>query len=244
MINNVAVLIPFYNGDPFIERCITSLTCDHKDIWIIDNSEISSSLIAEKYLALNHIITKEKKLGFGKAVNLGLKELTTAGYSSVIILNQDAYFKEGHFEIFSLAVENNRNQFICPLLYSEGFNNIIPFIKERYFRDGIPTIESSIEDYVGVVIGVSLSLINSLGGFDEQFFMYFEENDLFKRAPKERPILLIPKVHVAHRNKEEKMKGEELDWFYRSELYYAKKHLSISRYYFLKLKYHLRKLVK
>lgn len=240
MSHKTAILIPYYNGEKYIEKCIASLDCEHKDIWIIDNSENSYEFDSE----LNHIVTKTKKLGFAKAVNLGMDLLLKAGYKHAIILNQDAYFQESHFGIFVEELQKNEEDFLCPLLYTEEFLEVIPFVRERYFSLGVPKSNTNIKDYVGVVIGCSLGLWKELGGLDEDFFMYFEENDLFRRSKKELPILLTPNVHVAHRNKEEKMEEESLDWFYRSEILYAKKHESFMRQMILRVKYYLRRRYK
>ena len=194
-------------------------------------------------LDVNHIITKEKKLGFGKAVNYGVNLVAKKNYTHVIILNQDAYFQENHFKQFTSELSINNEDFVCPLLFTEEFKEIIPFVRERYFNVGVPKEKVYIADYVGVTVACSIKLWNDLDGLDEQFFMYFEENDIFKRASKDKPILLLPHVHVAHRNKDEKMKGEELDWFYKSEMLFALKHESKMKYIRLKLKYYLRKLI-
>ncbi len=214
--------------------------CPYQDVWIFDNSEIPE----EPPSGCNHIITEGKKLGFAKAVNIGLKELTKQGYDFVIILNQDAYFAERHFDLFVETILSYPDHFICPLLFKEEFTEVIPFVKERYFKAGIPSSKKEIQDYVGVVIAGKLDHFNSLNGFDEDFFMYFEENDLFKRSHRHYPIVLDPHVHVAHRNKTSHMGKEELQWFYKSELHYSKKHDRKWNYYWLKAKGIARRLLK
>jgi len=238
--STTAVLIPYYNGEALIQKCLKSLDCKEKDVWIIDNSE-SPAEFEDSY---SHVITQKKRLGFAKTVNIGLKKVTEAGYQHVIVLNQDAYFRKGDFTRFVNVIEEHPNHFCCPILYTENFVQEIPFVKERYFQRGIPVARKEVRDYVGVVIGGHLNLFNSLDGFDERFFMYFEENDLFKRAPLSLPVIIDPEIHVAHRNKEEVMGKEELRWFYESEAYFARKHEGLSKYIWLRTKGFLRRVLK
>ncbi len=240
MSKRVAVIIPFYNGQAYIKKCVDSLEIDRKDVWLIDNSEIPFN----NNLGVHHVVTQGKRLGFGKAVNLGVSKLPKGKYSHIIILNQDAYFKENHFVNFVEKLVGNQEDFLCPKLYQEDFQEIIPFVKERYFRKGVPKGDTYISDYVGVLIACSLELWNKLNGFDERFFMYFEENDLFKRAIKDKPILFLPDVHVAHRNKADKMEEDLLKAFYKSEILFAKKHEPKSRYFFLRFKNLMRRIKK
>lgn len=235
----VAVIIPFYNGQEYIAKCLESISCDPSDVWIIDNSE--SPFTFEN--PINQIITEHKKLGFAKTVNIGMKAVKEADYQFAVVMNQDAYFEAGHYAAFEKELLENKDFFIVPQLFTENFQQNIEFVIERYFPSGIPTEKTELKDYVGVTIGGAIDLFLKDGGFDESFFMYFEENDLFRRAEKARPVLFIPSVHVAHKNKPSRMSAESLKWFFRSELLYAKKHESRFRYLFLLLKYYVRKLV-
>ncbi len=238
MSTKVAVLIPYYNGKEVIDKCLDSLDCDKQDIWLIDNSEQPDTFEAQ----FHHIVTEHKRLGFSKTVNIGLRKIRELGYTHVIILNQDAYFKSGHFLRFCKELENLEKGFLCPLLYTEEFKELIPFVKQRYFESHIPSKNEYISDYVGVVIGSRLEYLKKLGDFDEQFFMYFEENDLFRRSKLKKPVLIMPNVHVAHKNKASKMEQDLLMQFYKSELYFEKKHGTCAGYMKKRFLYFMRKI--
>ena len=236
----LAVIIPYYNGEEYIDRCLRSLEKDSAcDIYIVDNSE---SPIRNDLDAIV-ITTIEKKIGFGAAVNFGVSQLPENQYTHILILNQDAFFQSGHFsKLVHYLQENNVDKFLSPMIYREDFYEIMPFVAERYFSK-IPNAVIDIQDFVAVSLVVPLTLFNKLDGFDTDFYMYYEDTDLIKRAGIPMAVRILPYIHVAHRNDEltgKAMNKEKQKWLKESKLLYLKKHESYRSWAWEKIKSILR----
>lgn len=85
--------------------------------------------------------------------------------------------------------------------------------------------------FVDIVVGAAFfirkDLFDLLGGFDERFFMYFEESDLCKRVrDKGYKILYTPHISIIHlRGHSVKKSSDRMSLEYRkSQIYYYLKH--------------------
>lgn len=224
MIMKLAIIIPYYDGEQYISRCLNSLNnYSHENIYLVDNSEIPPP----ENLNVNHIVSEKKKIGFGAAVNLGLKEVYKKDFSHVLILNQDAFFQSGHFQKLLNALEENKlEKFASPMIYTEDFSEIMPFIKYRYFNDFTPETPIDIDDFVAVGLIVPVKLMKKLGGFDKSFFMYYEDNDLIARSKIPKPVRVFPQIHLAHHNPDldGKSNPEKDKWIQKSRQKYLWRH--------------------
>lgn len=250
----LAVVIPYYNGDKYIQRCLESLEGYGTDeIIIIDNSEIRRQLNVKAQV----IKTNSSRIGFAAAVNLGLKKLYNSEYTHVLILNQDAYFKKGHFQdllhaIGAKDIEENRpdtmlDNFASPMIYTEDFSTIMPFIKNRYFNDDIPENPFFINDFVAVALIAPLSLMKRLDGFDESYFMYYEDNDLIARSKLENAVTIFPGIHVGHANPDldgNENNEEKEAWIRRSKIKYLWRHGNKYEWFREMMKWEIKKLAK
>ena len=250
----LAVVIPFYNGAQFIHRCLESLEGFGKhEIIIVDNSEIRGQLSVEA----NIIETNSARIGFAAAVNIGLKKLYDSHFTHVLILNQDAYFKKGHFQVLLSDLGKNINKanqpdsllenFASPMIYKEDFSEIMPFIRERYFNDNIPSKPFYINDFVAVALIAPLSLMKKLDGFDESYFMYYEDNDLIARSKLKNAVTIFPHIHVGHYNPDldTAEKNEEKEgWIRQSKIKYLWRHGNKYEWFQEKIKWEIKKLTK
>ena len=246
----LAIIIPFYMGDDFIDRCLDSLQSFPEDqIYLVDNSPKRFKSDRQ----INTIVSSQVKIGFGSAVNLAFEQIDKDTYDYILILNQDAYFQNGHLaKLLDYLEQNPCDRFLSPMIYCEDFSTIMPFLSQRYFQTeeyrekkekGI--IEIDIHDFVAVALLVPTQLMEKLGGFDPQFFMYYEDTDLIARANLEKPVKILLNIHVGHHNPDLKkgVKNKEKDkWIEKSRLLYLKKHKSGVIWSIAVLKSRLRKL--
>lgn len=232
--SNLAVIIPFYKGERFIERCIESLEgIERRHIYVVDNSP--ESFINSRHVSV--INSEEKKIGFGAAVNHGFNSINQSDYEYILVLNQDAYFRKGDFmRLLDYLKNNSCSKFLSPMIYSESFEEIMPFIKQRYFSKiqlpkdtNLSSKYVDIEDFVAVSLVIPILLMKKLNGFDTDFFMYYEDTDLIARANLDKPVRILANIHVAHFNpdlKKSVFNAEKEHWIEKSRLLYLKKHKS------------------
>lgn len=214
---DVSIIIVNYNTKEITNQCINSIF-NHTfgldfEVIVVDNFSTDGS--AELFSKDNRIkyIYSHTNLGFGKANNLGYK------YSSgkyLFLLNPDTILLNNAVNIFFEEMERQDYRTACLgsiLKTADGFNNhsygtfptnysLFNNILNLYFRFRKEKEEPKnfpiIVDYItGADLFIRRSVIEKLGFFDEDFFMYFEETDLqyrYKKAGYKSLIIGQPEI--------------------------------------------------
>jgi GT2 family glycosyltransferase len=198
MKNNTCVIIPNWNGMPFILDCLESLEGqDHiHDVIVVDNGSSDNSIetIENKYK--NSILIKlPKNTGFTGGVNAGISYAIDKDYEYCALLNNDAVVDRNWLSGLVHSLKNNPDVGIatCKLLSSDGkfFDSSGDFLTVRgisFPRDrNIKDIgqRDEVEFVFGASGGASLyrvEMLKQIGLFDEFFFAYFEDVDISFRA--------------------------------------------------------------
>jgi len=193
----ISIIIPNYNGKKHLEICLSALIKQKfKDIEIIviDNgsSDGSVDFIKNNFPEVKVILSKEN-LGFAQANNLGAKE---AKGEYLLFLNNDTKLKEdclvflfnrikadvSQGVVFSKVLfmdEPDRLDAVGSYLTKTGFLlHVGWWEKDKGQHDYVDKIFSP----KGVCFLMRKSLFNKIGGFDKDYFAYFEESDLFWRV--------------------------------------------------------------
>ena len=231
----LAVIIPYYNGHMFIERCVESLD-SYPHVYIVDNSDDPIPSLENVHITK----TTKTKIGFGAAVNVGFNKVLQFDYTHILVLNQDAYFKEGHFlKLLDFLNQNPPDKFASPQIYTEDFEEVMPFLVHRYFNDGLPQNIRDIESFVAVAMIIPIDLMLKLNGFDENFYMYYEDTDLIARSNIHKPVRILPFIHVAHHNPDllaRPLNPEKERWIREGRIKYLARHGNRLEwiYYYLK----------
>jgi GT2 family glycosyltransferase len=179
------------------------------EIIVIDNasSDGSPKMIRDIYPQIN-LIESQKNLGFGRANNLGVEK---AEGKYLLFLNSDCILLENTLLAFYEFMEKNMTErsigVIGALLFDKDMNPNLSYnnfpslknvlqklflelfnkflgkhvdLKNNHFHDQL--IPNNVVDFIsGADMFLSKKLFKALDGFDEQFFLYFEETDLQKR---------------------------------------------------------------
>ncbi len=196
---------------------------------VVDNaSKISLSLTKEeeKFATL---FTTEKNLGFTGGYNLGIKKALANGADYVVILNNDTLVDGRCFEEFlKNAKENPQCGIIVPKIY---FAPNHEFHKDRYtakergkvfwyaggFMDwanvfsrhrGVDEVDNGQYDTsermdfaTGCCMFIPKNVLEKVGMFDEELFLYFEDADLSQRVIRQGyEILYDPTAVIWHVN--------------------------------------------
>jgi N-acetylglucosaminyl-diphospho-decaprenol L-rhamnosyltransferase len=205
----VGIVTVSYNSSHVLEKFLASCG-EHRaaqEIIVVDNG---SADIAEtrRLCALYsaNLIELPTNVGYGSAVNLGVSRLTPR-ITYVIMVNPDVTFTTGAIEtLFSALQHNPQWGLVGPqTLNAEGalypsarsFPNLLIGVghalfgrvwtrnpwSRKYLADlSHLTKPTSVGWLSGACIGVRRSTFNQVQGFDEGFFMYFEDVDLGKRV--------------------------------------------------------------
>ncbi len=104
--DNLTVIIPYYNGNKTIVRLLESIPDEQPVILVDDLSDETPEVLLKRYPNLGIMRMKEKGY-FSGAVNAGIEACNT----DVLILNQDAVLEGGGW-VDAIRENNNRYAFI------------------------------------------------------------------------------------------------------------------------------------
>ena len=233
----VFVVIPNWNGEEWIGQCIESLLTQtfHCKIVMVDNGSVDASvaLVEARYPDV-HVIKLSTNTGFTGGVNAGISFAMTEGAYAVALFNNDAVADKNWLRKLVRVAESKPEVGIvaCKLLQSDGkrFDSTgecysiwgMPFPRGRNLSlNG----QFEIEDYIfGASGGASLyrtKMLESIGLFDDKFFLYFEDVDISFRAQLAGwKITYCPSSEVFHRMSATSSKHSKLSRFHSSKNFF------------------------
>lgn len=216
----------------------------------------SKEIISEKLL----IIENDMNNGFAKANNQGLRE---ARGRYVLFMNPDMEFIENTVEKMTALLDNNKNIGLatCQLLYSDRglqrnikrdptfFSQFLIELKLHHLFKHLPCLKkylakdfdyskmSQVEQVMGAFVFTHKSIITELNGWSEDYWMWWEDLDLCRRArAKGYEIWYYPGTSVIHhegRSFAQVMNLEKQRRFVKGLLIYFKKFHSKVSYFIL-----------
>ena len=226
---NLSVVIVSFKSEHVIENCINSIDSEI-EIVIIDNSNNGQfkKKIETKYKNVKCILSNEN-LGMGAGNNLGIKNVNK---DFVLILNPDvALEKNSMSEIFIASKYIDDFAIIAPISIKNEFPNYI-LKKGSSFDLDNPFEVKSVDGYAMLLNLKKLKQLN-FDFFDENFFLYLENEDLCKRLiENNQNIYIVPKSKIHH------LGGKAVDPKYKNEIEYLRNwHWMWSKFYFNKKHY-------
>ena len=261
-IMQVSIIIVNYNTKDLTLNCIKSIYQQTKDIEfeiiVVDNASSDGSMQAiREHFPQVILIEAGDNIGFGRANNLGVK---SAKSEFLFLLNSDTLFVENSlkklYDFYKLnQAELDLGVLGCFLInengvingFGDAFPNVtsiieskikaIPFIDKLYFRSQPKTCDFNklyfeVDYVLGADMFLSKKLFKVLNGFDERYFMYFEESDLQLKVRElglHNFIYTGTKiVHLEGKSFKEKISNFKRKIVHKSEISYIKKNYSES----------------
>ena len=227
---NLSVIIVSFKSEHVIENCINSID-NEIEIIVIDNSnsyELKKK-IEKKYKNVKCILSK-KNLGMGAGNNLGIKNVNK---DFALILNPDVTLEKNSInEVFIASNEIENFSIIAPISNKDKYPNYI--LKKGHNFDPVkPFKVKSVDGYAMILNLKKLKKIDNFNFFDENFFLYLENEDICKRLiENDENIYIIPKSKINH------LGGKAVDPIYKNEIEYLRNwHWMWSKFYFNKKHY-------
>jgi GT2 family glycosyltransferase len=236
----LSIIIINYNTKEITKNCLISLFKNlksEKEVIVIDNASNDESVDELKSIFGHTIklIFNEKNIGFGPANNLGAK-LASGKY--LLFLNSDTIINNDFTsKLIDFFANNSRAGIVSPeLLFENGqsqphtygkFPTIFGTITDKFFRPKFNDDSSMEVDWVsGAAMAMRKEVFEKIGGFDENFFMYYEDIDLCKRLKdKGFAIVRLSGLSVTHLVAKSSANAKSIKkMYYRSQNYYFKKH--------------------
>ena len=250
---DLSIVIVSYNVKDYLLACLRSIYAQAAEVAleviVVDNASSDGTVEAVRdAFPQVQLLANRENLGFARGNNLGLR---ASGGRYVLFLNPDTEVGEGALAGLVRLAEAHPEAaaFTCRLLNPDGslqhscfhfpnlrmaFYGFFPLVPmdspangrypaEQYERLFQP------EHVLGACLMFRRRVLEELGGWDERFFMYFEETDLCYRLWRAGHVILYtPEVSIVHYGGRstaplpEKMSVA----FYRSQSYFYRKHYS------------------
>jgi len=226
-LNNLTFIIVTFKSDHIIHECIKSLPKD-SNIIIIENSNSleSKKKLEAKYSKINIIV--QENTGMGSANNKGIK-LCKTDYAFVI--NPDVKFYENTMsELINLSSKYNDYSILAPISDDTKYPNYK--IINKKIKDNNPDF-LNVDSVDGYAMLINKNKFSDNIYFDENFFLYLENDDLCLRKKKEDN-----KIYVAKKAKVQHLGAKSHSPVYEKEIEFSRNwHWMWSKFYFNKKHY-------
>ncbi|MDB9739484.1 glycosyltransferase [Candidatus Pelagibacter sp.] len=226
-LNNLTFIIVTFKSDHIIHECIESLPKD-SNIIIIENSnnQTFKKKLEAKYSKIN-VITQENT-GMGSANNRGIKSCKT---DYAFVINPDVKFYENTMdELITLSSKYNNYSILAPISDNLKYPNYK--IKNKKIKNNDPDF-LSVESVDGYAMLINKNKFKDNIYFDENFFLYLENDDLCLRKKKENNnIYVVKKAKINH------LGGMSVSAVHDKEVEFSRNwHWMWSKFYFNKKHY-------
>ncbi len=223
----LSIIIVSWNVRRDIINCLDSIYDCHPskpfEIIVIDNasSDGSTQEIRKQFPKVT-CIANNQNYGFAGANNQGTK-LAKGEY--LLFLNPDTIIHSEALDYLVTFMDNNKDVGVCgpKLLNEDGTTQrsvrrfpsyrgaLYRFTLLKYFKifknsyqswlmkDFDHKSQRDVDQLMGAALLVRKSIIDKIDGFDENFFMYYEEVDLCYRVKQHNwRIVFLPQVCITH----------------------------------------------
>ncbi len=216
----LSIVIVSWNTAVLLADCLGSISTGttglEHHIIVVDNASTddSAAMIAREFPAVQ-LIRNAENVGFARANNQGLRA-STGRY--VLFLNSDTRVPCGILSALVEFMDAHPDAGACSPRLARADGSTQPFtfggdptpaylfargwmrlIRHRAVHDW-ETLESQSVDWVsGACLLARRDAVLQVGGFDEDFFMYFEDNDLCLRLRRAGwKVFYNPQVSITH----------------------------------------------
>jgi len=216
---------------------------------VVDNGSGEEEITSlQQHLPYAILISLEKNLGFAAGFNAGIEKALSLGCDLVLILNNDTIACPNMVSALLSEIETTEVGIVAPVIYyhsnptsiwSSG-GDLLPFLATTFeAHSRSQNLKAPIKRTFlsGCCLLIRREVLLSIGGFDERFFMYFEDLDFFVRLSKTNWIAkIVPDAKLLH--KVSMSSGGEISVSERylmaySSIVYYKKHMNSSNQVFI-----------
>ncbi len=237
-----SIIVINYKTPQLTINCIRSLFAlpnkEEFEIIVIDNASEDGSVeaIRAEFSSKIQIIGNKRNLGFAGANNQGA---ALSQGSFLLFLNSDTIAHNDFLsQCLNLFKQNEKIGVVSPRLKLEDsqaqknafglFPTLLRLItqatkKEQIIPEGTKVLKT---DWVsGCALIIRRELFEKIGGWDDHFFLYFEDIDICKRAKQEGyEVVVNLESEITHLGgKSINLNSERKKYYYRAQDYYFEK---------------------
>ena len=229
---NLSIVIVTFKSEAVIHECIKSIDKDIK-ITVVENSNNFQfkDELEKSYKNVSCILSSEN-LGMGSGNNIGIKRATT---DFVLILNPDVILEASTInELITASQKISSFAILAPISSDIDYPNYkLDNNKKDSIDYNFPFKVISIDGFAMLFNKKQLDKRLNKNYFDENFFMYLENDDLCKRIiDGKEDIYIVPMSKIKH------LGGKAVSDKYKDDVEFARNwHWIWSKFYFNKKHY-------
>jgi len=215
----ISAVVVSYNCGKYIGQCLSSILKDNlvKEIVVVDNNSFDNTAEVVKGFPVK-FYRLSRNMGFAYANNFGAKK-TSGQY--ILFSNPDVLFLENAITKMAEVMGKNPDAGICvPQLYSgdgksrDEFYYKFPELKVEFLRalkldkfvdlyrlslKRHPSQTGELQGWPsGSVLLVRREVFLEVGGWDENYGLFYEDVDLAWQIVRKYKILFVPEAEVLH----------------------------------------------
>ncbi|NJA04835.1 glycosyltransferase family 2 protein [Methylomonas sp. UP202] len=215
MSHKVSVIIVNWNGDRFLERCLSTLLVQSimpHEIILVDNASSDASLNIVQYFSTVKLLPQNENLGFARGNNLAIN-IISPDSEWIALLNPDAFPNPDWLERLLAAADSYPEVSVFASLQMCDDNaEVIDGAGDSYHVSGlvwrdhhgglISPMDRENKPVFSPCAAAALyrrQALIDVGGFDEDFFCYVEDVDLgFRLRLAGHQAMLVGDAVVRH----------------------------------------------
>lgn len=223
---DISIIIVSWNVRDLLKRCLTSIFKHSQgisfEVLVVDNASAdgTADMVAREFPQVTLLVQREN-LGFAKANNIGLAQ---SQGTHVFFLNPDTEIFENSIKILFDILESNpvvalvgprlvypdtatqpsvkRDPTVCDqvIIALKLHHTVKPRCLTRYLaKDFDYGKEEQVQQLMGAAIAARGSVIRRMGGWNERYFIWWEDVDLCARVRAAgHTVLYTPLTTVIH----------------------------------------------
>ncbi|QGY03317.1 glycosyltransferase family 2 protein [Methylobacterium mesophilicum SR1.6/6] len=186
MASLVAIVVAHDSAD-VLPSCLAALAGQHVPAIVVDNaSRDASASVAEAAGA--QVIRNARNEGYGRANNRGVRAAATA--ERVLIVNPDIVLRPGAVDaLLDAARAWPEAGLYAPRIvepdgrfFFQARSLLAPYLTNPGGRPALPQGDACTPFLSGACLMIPRALFLELGGFDENIFLFYEDDDLCRRV--------------------------------------------------------------
>jgi GT2 family glycosyltransferase len=208
----IAVVVLTFRAEPgVLRRCLDSVvrSGDADRVVVVDNGP---SVGIDDLPAGVDLVTPGDNLGYAGGMNVGLRHALAGGADAVALLNDDTVVSPGWLAALALHLDDTRRTgAVQPKLLLAGDPPRVQSVGVRLRGDwagidiGYGEADTGQYDRVGEIaifsggaVLLSRAFLDDVGGFDERYFLYYEDIDLALRGAERGWRYCVEPAAVVH----------------------------------------------